>query len=138
MRRFLAWVTILVATMGLAAGVRAPAGARQVAQGRSSNFELVGHNPLFGRGMNAALAIYLHFIYVGDRTDGGDLCVLSSGVPSRHGCPRSPAPDYPACIRSNVGALAISGGDGHRHWGARQVPALGDAGRWAGVTRARC
>src|SRR5215813_7073038 len=38
--------------------------------GTSSNFTLVGHDPLFNRGMNAALAIYGHYVYVGNRTDG--------------------------------------------------------------------
>src|SRR5262249_44103928 len=38
--------------------------------GTALNFTLVGHNPLFGRGMNAALAIYDHYLYVGSRTDG--------------------------------------------------------------------
>ncbi len=39
-----------------------------------SNFELVGHNPLFDRGMNAALAIFDHFVYVGNRSDGSNSC----------------------------------------------------------------
>lgn len=34
------------------------------------NFEIVGHDPLFGRGMNAAPAIYGDHVYVGSRTDG--------------------------------------------------------------------
>jgi hypothetical protein len=34
------------------------------------NFELVGHEPLYARGMNAAPAIYGHHVYVGNRTDG--------------------------------------------------------------------
>jgi hypothetical protein len=33
------------------------------------NFELVGHEPLFNRGMNAAIAVYHNFVYVGNRTD---------------------------------------------------------------------
>ncbi len=36
----------------------------------TDNFQLVGHNALFGRGMNAAPAIYHHYLYVGSRTDG--------------------------------------------------------------------
>jgi hypothetical protein len=39
-----------------------------------SNFELVGQNPLFNRGMNAALAIFDHFVYVGNRSDGSNSC----------------------------------------------------------------
>ncbi len=33
-------------------------------------FTLVGHEPLFGRGMNAALAVFGKTVYVGNRTDG--------------------------------------------------------------------
>ena len=33
-------------------------------------FELVGSNPLLGRGMNAALAVHGDYAYVGSRTDG--------------------------------------------------------------------
>ena len=32
-------------------------------------FQLVGHSPLLGRGMNAALAIAGHYAYIGSRTD---------------------------------------------------------------------
>jgi hypothetical protein len=38
--------------------------------GTSLNFTLVGHNPLFNRGMNAALTVFDHYVYVGNRTDG--------------------------------------------------------------------
>jgi hypothetical protein len=38
--------------------------------GTADDFELVGHDPLFERGMNAAPAIYRDFVYVGNRTDG--------------------------------------------------------------------
>src|SRR5829696_6725167 len=33
-------------------------------------FELVGHEPLMSRGMNAGLAVYGGYAYVGSRTDG--------------------------------------------------------------------
>lgn len=33
-------------------------------------FELVGHTPLLNRGMNAGLAVYGNYAYVGSRTDG--------------------------------------------------------------------
>jgi len=36
----------------------------------SANFDLVSSNPLFARGMNAAPAIFDHYIYIGNRTDG--------------------------------------------------------------------
>jgi hypothetical protein len=51
-----------------------------------SNISLVGHDPLFGRGMNAALAIYDHYVYVGNRTDSSTTCVGASGLPSGSGC----------------------------------------------------
>jgi hypothetical protein len=48
---------------------------------------LVGQNALFNRGMNAALAIFDHYVYVGNRTDGSATCVGSSGLPSGTTCP---------------------------------------------------
>lgn len=38
----------------------------------SRNFEVVGHDPLFARGMNAAPAVYGDYVYVGNRTDGSE------------------------------------------------------------------
>lgn len=52
-----------------------------------SNFSLVGHDPLFGRGMNAAPAIYGNHLYVGSRTDASrghphaGVLVLDIGTP---------------------------------------------------------
>src|SRR5260370_39589013 len=37
--------------------------------GTSMNFQLVGNNPLFGRGMNAGLAIYSNFVTISVLTD---------------------------------------------------------------------
>jgi hypothetical protein len=54
-----------------------PTASKQVAHEDAlvaSNFELVGHEPLFNRGMNAALAIFDHFAYVGNRSDGSNSC----------------------------------------------------------------
>ena len=56
------------AAIGLLFGAGA-ANAAATAPGTSSNFELVGHDPLFARGMNAAAAMYDHYIYIGNRTD---------------------------------------------------------------------
>jgi hypothetical protein len=36
----------------------------------TGSFELLGHSPLFQRGMNAGLAVYGGYAYVGSRTDG--------------------------------------------------------------------
>jgi len=51
--------------------------------------QLVGYDPLFNRGMNAAPAIYDHFIYVGNRTDGSSICVPATGRPSGSSCPHA-------------------------------------------------
>src|SRR5260370_31337157 len=40
----------------------------------SMNFQVIGQNALFNRGMNAAAAIYQNFLYVGNRTDGSSRC----------------------------------------------------------------
>ena len=53
----------------------------------SSNVQLVGSNPLYGRGMNAALAIYDHYVYIGNRTDSSSICVGATGEPSGSTCP---------------------------------------------------
>lgn len=37
--------------------------------GTSLNFTLVGHEPLYNRGENAALTLYDHYVYIGSRTD---------------------------------------------------------------------
>jgi hypothetical protein len=43
-----------------------------VVPGTREGFELVGHDPLFARGMNAAPAIYGDYVYVGNRTDASE------------------------------------------------------------------
>jgi hypothetical protein len=61
---------VLAATLPGATGVGNGGGT----PGTSQNFQLVGHNPLFNRGMNAATAMFERsgrtFVYVGNRTDG--------------------------------------------------------------------
>jgi hypothetical protein len=75
-RRFL----IALAATGLALGTAAALpGAVGVGQGggtpgTSLSFQLVGSNPLFARGMNAAPAAFDHYVYVGNRTDGSNSC----------------------------------------------------------------
>lgn len=41
-------------------------------QGKSGKgrFTVVGYDPLFGRGMNSALAVFDRYVYIGNRTDG--------------------------------------------------------------------
>jgi hypothetical protein len=65
--------------------------------GTSLNFELVGHNELSGieldgntvpRGMNAALAVFDHYVYVGNRTDGSSTCGANDPRgPGTQNCP---------------------------------------------------
>ena len=64
-----------------------PPTVRATQPGTSSNFQLVGHDPLVSRGMNAALAIFDHFVYVGSRTDASTFCVGPTGTPTTTGCP---------------------------------------------------
>lgn len=49
---------------------------------RAGGFDLVGHEPLGNRGMNAALAVHGDYAYVGSRTDGkaADENLLGAGV----------------------------------------------------------
>src|SRR5215510_3699040 len=44
--------------------------APQTSTPPTGSFELIGHSPLLQRGMNAALAVYGNYAYVGSRTDG--------------------------------------------------------------------
>jgi hypothetical protein len=58
--------------------------------GTASNITLVGHDPLFDRGMNAALALYTDpatgrsYVYVGNRTDGSLPCSQTGNVQPCH------------------------------------------------------
>lgn len=49
--------------------------------------QLVGHSALYNRGMNAALAIYDHYVYIGNRTDASSACVGATGAPVGNVCP---------------------------------------------------
>ena len=73
---------LLAAPLAAAARDAAP-----VTQSAASNIQVVGQNPLFNRGMNAALAIYDRYVYVGNRTDGSSTCVGPNGMPSGSSCP---------------------------------------------------
>jgi hypothetical protein len=66
--------------------------------GTSSNFRLVGANPLAGRGMNAALAAYGRYVYVGNRTDGSSRCGVND--------PRFAA-DPDSCPHPHPGILVL-------------------------------
>ncbi len=55
--------------------------------GTSENFQLVGHDPLFNRGMNAAATIYGHYMYIGNRTDGSSTCGVGDPRGPGNNCP---------------------------------------------------
>ncbi len=49
-------------------------------QALPGSFDLVGHNPLLNRGMNAALAVHKQYAYIGSRTDGKNGNANNAGV----------------------------------------------------------
>jgi hypothetical protein len=77
MRRLLVLLAVLVVAVATTAAavqgdkVVGPGGGTP---GTAKHFKLIGHDPLFARGMNAAPALYEDddrtFVYVGNRTDG--------------------------------------------------------------------
>src|SRR5438094_2721384 len=83
MKRFSFGLSLLVLALALpfAALGDVAVGSGGGTPGTSLNFTLVGTNPLFSRGMNAALAVYDHYVYIGNRTDGSDTCGI--GDPRR-------------------------------------------------------
>ena len=71
--------------------------------GTAANFTLVGANPLFARGMNAAVASYNHYIYVGNRTDGSSRCGI--------GDPRRDTTGIDSCPHPHPGVLVVDVAD---------------------------
>ncbi|MQA88195.1 MAG: hypothetical protein GEV03_27140 [Streptosporangiales bacterium] len=70
-------VTVVTATLGL--------GTAHAADEAPGQLTVVGHEPLFHRGMNAAPAVYGRYLYVGNRTDGSDTCANGgTGCPHPH------------------------------------------------------
>jgi hypothetical protein len=70
-RALLGAFSALVLLPGLTgSGAVASKGGAPAVADVNSNFQLVGHNPLGNRGMNAALAIHGNYAYIGSRTDG--------------------------------------------------------------------
>lgn len=61
--------------------------------GTSENFQLVGHDPLFGRGMNAAATIFGNYMYIGNRTDGSSTCGIGDPRAGISPCPHP----HPGC-----------------------------------------
>ena len=73
-----AWFRALVAVVALLCVL--PATASASSHWTPGAFELVGHEPLMNRGMNAALAVHGNYVYVGSRTDGGHPDMPHGGV----------------------------------------------------------
>ncbi|HEX2025971.1 MAG TPA: hypothetical protein VHH92_06215, partial [Actinomycetota bacterium] len=98
-------VLALALTIGLFGPVATPSigdesvGPGGGTPGTSSGFELVGHEPLFARGMNAALTVSDGFVYVGNRTDGSSRCGL--------GDPRRETLGLDACPHPHPGILVV-------------------------------
>lgn len=95
--------------------------------GTSKNVQLVGQNRLFGRGMNAAMAIYEHFAYVGNRTDGSHRC----GV----GDPRIIKTGLDSCPHPHPGILIVDIENPSRPTVVGEIPPpLNPDGRPIGIT----
>jgi hypothetical protein len=98
---------LAVAAIALAAPASASAdvgvGVGGGTPGTSSNFTLVGANPLGGRGMNAAVAAFDHYVYVGNRTDGSSRCGA--------GDPRAAVTGIDSCPHPDPGVLVVDVAD---------------------------
>jgi hypothetical protein len=115
----------MVSTLGLVLLVLAiPAAAQE-----SSNFQLVGQNALFNRGMNAAAAIFQNFLYVGNRTDGSSRCGF--------GDPRRTDPNFglDSCPHVHPGILILSISNPANPTIVGEIPApLNPSGQPVGIT----
>ena len=100
-RWFVAGIATLALVFALPAAVRGDVGVGPGGgtPGTSLNFRLVGANPLFARGMNAALASFDHYIYVGNRTDGSSRCGI--------GDPRRTTTGLDSCPHSHPGIQIV-------------------------------
>src|SRR5712692_1760099 len=115
----------LVVTLGLFLVVLTSPAAPQV----SLNFQVVGQNPLFNRGMNAALTIFQNFLYVGNRTDGSSRCGI--------GDPRRTDPNFglDSCPHVHPGILILNIQDPTNPTVVGEIPApLNPAGQPVGIT----
>src|SRR6266851_6895741 len=100
-----------------------------VAAQESSNFQLVGQNPLFNRGMNAAAAIFQNFLYVGNRTDGSSRCGF--------GDPRRTDPNFGVdkCPHAHPDILILNISDPTNPTVVGQIPGpLNTSGQPVGIT----
>lgn len=115
--------TVLILVLFLLA-LAIPAAAQE-----TSNFQLVGQNPLFNRGMNAALTIFQNFLYVGNRTDGSSRCGI--------GDPRRTDPNFglDSCPHVHPGILILDIANPAQPTIVGEIPApLNASGQPVGVT----
>ena len=115
--RYLRYVCALASSVVVGSALAAPAASAEVSvgpgghvPGTSRNFVLVGHAPLANRGMNAALAVFGRYVYVGNRTDGSSRCgvrdprIAVSGLDScPHAAPGIQVVDNDDCHASIAG-----------------------------------
>ena len=95
----------------------------------SSNFQVVGQNPLFNRGMNAAATVFQNFIYIGNRTDGSSRCGF--------GDPRRTDPNFglDACPHPHPGILILNIQNPANPTVVGEIPApLNTSGQPVGIT----
>ena len=95
----------------------------------SSNFQVVGQNPLFNRGMNAAATVFQNFIYIGNRTDGSSRCGF--------GDPRRTDPNFglDACPHPHPGILILNIENPSNPTVVGEIPApLNTSGQPVGIT----
>src|SRR5215472_5735181 len=105
-------IKLLVVTVLLLLIFSVPAIAQE-----SSNFQVVGQNSLFDRGMNAAATIFQNFIYIGNRTDGSSRCGF--------GDPRRTDPNFGlnACPHPHPGILILNIQDPSKPTVVGEIPA---------------
>jgi hypothetical protein len=96
----------------------------------SLNVQVVGSNPLFNRGLNAAATIYDHYIYIGNRTDGSSRCGFNDPR-------RTAGPPYGlnTCPHPHPGILILDIADPTTPTVVGEIPApLNSSGLPVGVT----
>src|SRR5262245_26490551 len=99
----------------------------QTAAQVSSNFQLVGQNRLFNRGMNAEATILQNFIYIGNRTDGSSRCGFND--------PRRTPTTLDTCPHVHPGILILNIIDPTNPTVVGEIPApLNTSGQPVGVT----
>jgi hypothetical protein len=140
------WIRLVAALSIFSLSMSAPAsgnpqvvvGAGGGTPGTSLNFELVGHNPLFNRGENAALAVFDHFVYIGNRSDGSDSCGDMMGAGPIVPVLTPTNPDGKTCAHVHPGILIVNVEDVTNPTVVGEIPAIdaapNAAGQPSGVT----